>query len=179
MNHLRSHPLLSQLRDGIFQMNSLASPGPLFFFHWLPCFLLSAWMDSYFILASQHLCFTFVTVSLLESVWRGLDWQGRKTTISDLQDIKMLQQRILYDSLSCQRLQTQSTEIVCKGTLPTGRAWRQEIVQRHAGTGTPVHTRAYTRTRTYRGPCSDYCCVSSHHPHSHWVRPPSNDPNVL
>lgn len=123
-------------------------------------------MDSYFILASQHLCFTFVTVSLLESVWRGLDWQGRKTTISDLQDIKMLQQRILYDSLSCQRLQTQSTEIVCKGSLPTGRAWRKEIVQRHAGTGTPVHTRAHTRTRTYRGPCSDDCCVSAHITHT-------------
>lgn len=56
------------------------------------CFLLLAWMDSYFILATKHLWFTLVKVGLLESVWRSLDWQGRKATSSDLQDIKMLQQ---------------------------------------------------------------------------------------
>ena len=51
-------------------------------------------MDSYFILATKHLWFTLVKVALLESVWRGLDWRGGKASISDLQDIKMLQQCI-------------------------------------------------------------------------------------
>lgn len=51
-------------------------------------------MGTYFTLATKHLRFTLVKVSPVESVWRGLHWQRRKATISDLQDIKMLQQCI-------------------------------------------------------------------------------------
>lgn len=130
-----------------FQTNSLAAPGPLLFsFHWLTHFLLLAWMDSYFILATKHLCFTLVKVRLLESVWRGLDWQGRKATISHLQDIKMLQQCILIDSLSCQGLKTQSPGRIYKVTLPAGKAWRKEAVQRHARAHPPTHTHIYAHT---------------------------------
>lgn len=85
VNNHGSHPLLSQLQNGIFQMNSLVCAGPLLFsLHCLTGFLLLGYMDSYFILATKHLWFTLVKVGLLQSVWRGLDWWGRKATISDL-----------------------------------------------------------------------------------------------
>lgn len=125
--------------------------------HWClpaPCcfsvihFLLLAWMDTYFIPATKHFYFTLVKVGLLESVWSDLDWQGRKTTISDLQNIKMLQQCILLDSLSCQILKTQSPGRVYKGTLSTEKAWRKEVLQRHAHAHQCLLT--YTHAHTQR-----------------------------
>ena len=45
----------------------------------------------------------------------------------------------LIDSLSCQGPKTLSPGRVYKGTLPTGKAQRKEVLQRHTHTHTHVH----------------------------------------
>lgn len=159
----------------IFQTNSLVSPGSLLFFFHLTRLLFAVSVDGQLLyFASKHLCFTFVKVSLLESVWRGLDWQGRKATISVLQDIEMLQQRILIDSLPCQTLKTQRPGRVYKGALPTGKAWKKEVFQRHAH----VYPCTHMYTHAHRGTDTLTVNVSSHHAHSHSIKPPEFVPGV-
>lgn len=102
-------------------------------------------MDNYFILAAKHLCFTLVKVGLLESVWSGSGWRGRKATIPDLRDIKMLQQCILIDALLCQRRKTQSPGRVYKMHCPQGKHGEKRCMcTQH--TLMYIHTHVYTHT---------------------------------
>jgi hypothetical protein len=115
VSKLRSHLHLSQMPSGVSH-----GPSQLSFYRLTQCLPL-VWTDESFIIATKHLRFTLVKVTLLKSVWRVLYWWGRKATISDWQDIKMLQQSILIHSLSCQIPKAQSPEKLYKGALPTGK----------------------------------------------------------
>lgn len=123
------------------------------------------WINSYFILDTKHLCFTPVQVGLLESAWRGLDWQGRKATISDLQDIKTLQQCILIDSLFCQRWKPRVLQGFIKTHCPQGKhggkrcIWTQHIL-------VYVHAHICVHTCTHSAAPTDTLTVSAHVIHS-------------
>lgn len=149
MNNLRPHPLLSQLQNGIFSNELTSSSWPLVVFLSLTHSLFAISVDGQLLYPCHKtpLLYSCESPSLGISL-EGLRLAGKKGYYLRLAGYKNVTAMYFDWFFTLPRLKTQSPGRIYKVTLPAGKAWRKEAVQRHARAHPPTHTHIYAHTHT-------------------------------